>query len=1059
MSPLHHTLAFCFISLLLLLGANAVTEPELRSLLEFRKGIRDEASNQRISWSATSSLTDPTTCPENWPGISCDPQTGSIVAINLDRLGLSGELKFSTLTGLTSLRNLTLSGNNFSGRVVPSLGAISSLQRLDLSDNGFYGPVPGRISDLWNLNHLNLSANKFSGGFPVGGFRNLQQLRSLDLRGNELWGDVREILPELRNVEFVDLSSNRFHGGLSSLSIENVSSVSNTLRHLNLSHNALNGGFFAADSIASFKSLEVVDLENNQINGELPRFGSQPGLRILRLARNQLFGTVPGELLQSSIPLRELDLSQNGFTGSISEINSTTLTLLNLSSNGLSGDLPSSFKTCLVVDLSGNAFSGDVSVVGKWEATPEFLDLSSNTLSGALPNFTNTFSRLSVLSIRNNSVSGGLPSLWDDDSGASSQFSVIDLSSNKFSGSIPQSFFAFASLRSLNLSMNSLEGPIPFRGSGASELMAISSDPQMELLDLSTNSLTGALPGDIGTMERIRVLNVANNKLSGELPSELNKLSDLEYLDLSNNDFNGQIPDKLPSGMARFNVSYNDLSGIIPESLRSYPHSSFYPGNSKLSLPGGTPPVGSSNGELAVHEKAGRHNHSRLSIKIAIIVASVGAALMVLFVLFVYHRTQLKDFHGRKNGATTRDAKFGRSTRPSFLNFTSNAEHHQSSSLSFSNDHLLTANSRSLSGIPGSEAEITEQCLPATTIPNLLDDYPAASGRKSSSGGGSPLSSPRFSDQPVMLDVYSPDRLAGELFFLDVSLKLTAEELSRAPAEVLGRSSHGTLYKATLDNGHMLTVKWLRVGLVRHKKDFAKEAKKIGSLKHPNIVPLRAYYWGPREQERLLLSDYLGGESLAMHLYETTPRRYSPMSFTQRLKVAVEVAQCLLYLHDRAMPHGNLKPTNIILTSPDNTVRITDYCIHRLMSSSGVAEQILNMSALGYSAPELASASKPVPTLKSDVYAFGVILMELLTRRSAGDIISGQSGAVDLTDWVRLCDQEGRRMDCIDRDIAGGEEFSKAMEDALAIAIRCIASVNERPNIRQVLDLLSSLSS
>lgn len=313
MSPLHHTLALCFISLLL--GANAVTEPELRSLLEFRKGIRDEASNERISWSATSSLTDPTTCPENWPGISCDPQTGSIVAINLDRLGLSGELKFSTLTGLTSLRNLTLSGNNFSGRVVPSLGAISSLQRLDLSDNGFYGPVPGRISDLWNLNHLNLSANKFSGGFPVGGFRNLQQLRSLDLRGNELWGDVREILPELRNVEFVDLSSNRFHGGLSSLSIENVSSLSNTLRHLNLSHNALNGGFFAADSIGSFKSLEVVDLENNQINGELPRFGSQPGLRILRLARNQLFGTVPGELLQGSIPLRELDLSQNGFTG------------------------------------------------------------------------------------------------------------------------------------------------------------------------------------------------------------------------------------------------------------------------------------------------------------------------------------------------------------------------------------------------------------------------------------------------------------------------------------------------------------------------------------------------------------------------------------------------------------------------------------------------------------------------------------------------------------------------------------------------------------------------
>ncbi|CAN7023473.1 unnamed protein product [Brassica rapa subsp. trilocularis] len=63
------------------------------------------------------------------------PGNGSIIAIDLDRLGLSGELKFSTLTGLTSLRNLTLFGNNISGQVVPSLGAISSLQRLDLLDH------------------------------------------------------------------------------------------------------------------------------------------------------------------------------------------------------------------------------------------------------------------------------------------------------------------------------------------------------------------------------------------------------------------------------------------------------------------------------------------------------------------------------------------------------------------------------------------------------------------------------------------------------------------------------------------------------------------------------------------------------------------------------------------------------------------------------------------------------------------------------------------------------------------------------------------------------------
>ena len=191
---------------------------------------------------------------------------------------------------------------------------------------------------------------------------------------------------------------------------------------------------------------------------------------------------------------------------------------------------------------------------------------------------------------------------------------------------------------------------------------------------------------------------------------------------------------------------------------------------------------------------------------------------------------------------------------------------------------------------------------------------------------------------------------------------------------------------------------------------------------------------------------------------ETTPRRYSPLSFSQRLKVATEVASCLLYLHDRGLPHGNLKPTNILLEGPDYTARLTDYGLHRLMTAAGIAEQILNLGALGYCAPELATAVKPVPSFKADVYALGVILMELLTRRSAGDIISGQSGAVDLTDWVRLCDQEGRRMDCVDRDIAGGEEPSNTMDELLGVSLRCILPVNERPNIRQIFDELCSIS-
>lgn len=1038
---------FFFLLIFTLLFLAEAAESELRSLLEFKKGIRDDPLGKvHDSWNQTT-VQDLNACPDSWHGIVCDEQK-HVAAIVLDGLSLGGELKLYTLIGLTYLANLSLAGNFFTGRLVPALGSMSSLQHLDLSHNQFYGPIPARINDLWGLNYLNLSSNKFEGGFPSG-ISKLQQLKVLDLHSNKLWGDIEEIFLELRNVEHVDLSNNSFYGGLS-VDSSNISGWANTVQHVNLSRNKLNGKFFLGDSIALFRNLEVLDLGGNQLSGELPSFGSLPKLHVMRLGNNHLYGSIPEELLNSSIPLVELDLSGNGFTGAVYEIKSTSLNVLNLSSNGLSGPLPSSLGKCSIVDLSRNMISGDMSIMQSWDTILEVLDLSSNKVSGSFPNSTSLFEKLTTLKIRNNSIMGILPSLL----GTYPRLSMVDLSLNELSGSIPGSLFTSPTLTSLNLSENHFTGSIPLQGSHASELLVLPSSLPMETLDLYSNFLTGSLPSEIGNMGKLVVLNLSKNHLSGQLPNELSKLSELNYLDLSQNNFKGRIPDKLPTSLQVFNVSYNHLSGLVPDNLRSFPITSFQPGNDLLIFPNGIPSHG--NNAPDQNLDTGKHHSSKGSIRVAIIVASVGAAVMVVFVLLAYYRAQIQEFHGRSafGGQTGgRDVKLGRCAPPA------------PTSLSFSHDHLLTSNSRSLSGQTEFATEIVEHVLPegvaaslASMNSNVL--HPATSGRKSSPG--SPLSSsPRFieaCEQPVTLDVYSPDRLAGELFFLDASLAFTAEELSRAPAEVLGRSSHGTLYKATLDSGHMLTVKWLRVGLVKHKKDFAKEIKRIGCIRHPNIVPVRAYYWGPREQERLILADYIHGHSLSLHLYETTPRRYSLLSFSQRLKVAVDVSRCLLFLHDRGLPHGNLKPTNILLAGPEFNARLTDYGLHRLMTPAGIAEQILNLGALGYRAPELASAPKSIPSFKADVYAFGVILMELLTRRSAGDIISGQSGAVDLTDWVRLCDQEGRGLDCIDRDIASGEEPSKEMDELLAISLRCILPVNERPNIRQVLENLCSIS-
>lgn len=131
------------------------------------------------------------------------------------------------------------------------------------------------------------------------------------------------------------------------------------------------------------------------------------------------------------------------------------------------------------------------------------------------------------------------------------------------------------------------------------------------------------------------------------------------------------------------------------------------------------------------------------------------------------------------------------------------------------------------------------------------------------------------------------------------------------------------------------------------------------------------------------------------------------------------------------------------------------------MTQAGTTEQILDAGVLGYRAPELAASKKPTPSFKSDVYAFGVILLELLTGRCAGDVISGEDGGgVDMTDWVRLRVAEGRGSECFDTALMpemGNAIAEKGMKDVLGIALRCIRSVSERPGIKTIYEDLSSI--
>ncbi|XP_009408555.2 LRR receptor-like serine/threonine-protein kinase GHR1 [Musa acuminata AAA Group] len=1054
--------------LLAIPSSSQLPSPDILALLAFKKGITHDPTGYIMgSWNEES--IDFNGCPASWNGIVCNG--ANVAGIVLDNHGISGHADLSVFANLTVLLKLSMTNNNLSGNLPDNVAVFKSLEYLDISNNAFSGELPSGIGKLRSLQNLTLAGNNFIGPLPdsIGG---LASIKSLDLSRNLLSGPLPVALKGLRNLvylnlsynafsrsiptglallstlESVDLSWNQLDGSVdwnflmqttsvhvdfsgnlltsSSKELRALSDISETILYLNLSNNRLTGSLIEGVGIANFGNLKVLDLSCNQLYGELPGFNYVYDLEVLRLRNNRFTGFLPSGLLKGdSLVLSELDLSANNLTGHINMITSTTLRILNLSSNALSGELPVVQGSCQVLDLSDNQFKGNLSLIAKWGNDLEYIDLSQNLLMGPIPDVTSQFLLLSYLNFSHNALVETIPEVLVQ----FPKLTILDLSSNQLSGPILNDLLASSTLQELYLQNNMLFGDIVLSPS-------FSNNSNLRVLDISGNRFNGSFPENLESLTGLQILDISANNFAGTLPPAVTKLIYLSSLDISLNHFTGSLPSTLPDTLVYFNASFNDLSGTVPDNLRKFPDSSFHPGNSRLEFPSGLPGTANSQPESPSHRPF------RTFLKAAIIAACVVVMVILILLAIILHYKRASSRSGSENLS---DKKVYTRSLPET---TGSKSRDSGGSVVISADDLIAPHKGSSSEMISPEEKITAV------------------------GGCSPSKNSRFSWSPDSGDIYaqenlgrldvrSPDRLAGDLHFLDETITLTPEELSRAPAEVLGRSSHGTSYRATLDNGVFLTVKWLREGVAKQKKEFAKEAKKFANIRHPNVVGLRGYYWGPTQHEKLLLSDYVSPGSLASFLYDRAGKKGPPLTWAQRLKVAVDVARGLNYLHfDRATPHGNLKATNILLDGLDLNARVADYCLHRLMTQSGTVEQILDAGVLGYRAPELAASKKPSPSFKSDIYAFGVVLLELLTGRCAGDVISGEEGVVDLTDWVRFRVAEGRGSDCFDPAMAADVEnpvASKGMKEMLGIALRCIRPLSERPGIKSVYEDLSSI--
>ncbi|KAL1339622.1 hypothetical protein AAHE18_U051800 [Arachis hypogaea] len=430
-----------------------------------------------------------------------------------------------------NLAYLNLRSNVLSGSFPSVLQNLTSLKNLDLSQNNI-DSVPLWLSDLKGLQHLNVSLNNLSHveGSLASILGNCCHLQTFNLSNNKIQGDLGHMESGCMSydLEKLDLSKNEFNGQLPAC----ITKLAN-LKYLYLSYNKLHGSL--PNSVGQLVSLGTLLLATNNFSGVIPRsLGQLVNLEILDLSENSIQGTIPQSLGQLS-KLRSLYLYKNNLHGNIPQSLSQLLRLqvLDMSSNHLEGlifELRWSNQLQLF-NLFGNAFIGSVphDIADRLPNVSMFL-LGDNLLNGSIPNSLCIIDSLYILDLSSNNFSGEIPDCWR----ATQEVSDIDLSSNILSGIIPSSIGNLPSLEWLHLNNNSFHGDFP---------PFLRKLKQLRLLDLGENNLSGILPSWIGDfLPSMHLLRLPQNKFYGNIPTKICQLLELKILVLSNNKMSGPIP-------------------------------------------------------------------------------------------------------------------------------------------------------------------------------------------------------------------------------------------------------------------------------------------------------------------------------------------------------------------------------------------------------------------------------------------------------------------------------------------------------------------------------------
>ncbi|KAE8701190.1 putative LRR receptor-like serine/threonine-protein kinase [Hibiscus syriacus] len=677
--------------------------------------------------------------------------------------------------------------------------------------------------------------------------------------------------------------------------------------------------------------------------------------------------------------------------------------------------------------------SDPLNVLQSWN----LVDQSPCSWNGVACDSIDGYLRVTCLSLPNSQLLGSIPS----DLGRLQHLQKLDFSNNSLNGSLPVSLFNSTKLRFLDLSNNLISGGIP---------ETIGTLQNLQFLNLSDNGLSGTLPATLTTIQNLTVIALKNNYFSGNLPSGFQSVQVLDlssnlvegslppnfggnhinYLNFSFNRLSGEIPpefaEKIP-GNATIDLSFNNLTGEIPDSAvfnnrkpESFSGNPFLCGkvtkrDCPIPSPTSPPAMAAIPKTPNTGSKKSQQNKFKPVTIVAIIVGDIAGIVLVIVVFFVIYKIKTKKKMVLDNRSSTSPWMELRGfSRWSCLRKRGEYEEE-------------------------SDTE-EEEC------------------------------SQRQEEQ-------EHDK-KGKLVTVDGEKKLDLDTLLKASAYILGSTGSNIMYKAVLEDGSSLAVRRIGENSVSRLKDFENQVRAIAKLVHPNLVRVRGFYWGV--DEKLIIYDFVPNGSLASARYiRKVGSSPCHLPWETRLKIAKGMARGLAYLHEKKHVHANLKPNNILLDS-NMEPKIGDFGLERLVTgdtSSKIGMSVRNFgskrstasrdsfqellgpspspspSSFGvspYLAPESLRSIKPNP--KWDVYAFGVILLELLTGKVVVVDELGKGNGV-------IVEDQNKALRMADAAIRGELE---GKEDALLACFKlgynCASPIpQKRPTMKEALQILDKI--